>query len=116
MIDEDGMLEYITIESAIMVESVGSGDIGATVVAMETSGHMNNRHYMGGSSDHVNLDHNYSPYNSFDLMMSKEFGAVFCRNSRTREQQWIVLEGRVIGTEQSIQTSLPSHRRTFIFI
>ena len=35
---EDGFLENITIESANTVESVGSGDSGATVVAMDTSG------------------------------------------------------------------------------
>ena len=35
---EDGMLEDITIESASTVESVGSGDSGTTVAAMETSG------------------------------------------------------------------------------
>ena len=32
--DEDGMLEDITIESASIVESLGSGDSGETVVAI----------------------------------------------------------------------------------
>ena len=35
---EYGFLEDITIESASTVESVGSGNSGATVVAMDTSG------------------------------------------------------------------------------
>ena len=51
--DEDGMLEYITIESASTVKRVGSGDSGATVVAMDTLGHNTKCHYMGGPSSHV---------------------------------------------------------------
>ena len=67
------MPEDITIESTSTVESVGSGDSGATVVAVDTSGHKTKRHHMGGPSAHVQLDHNSSPYDFFTLMMSEEF-------------------------------------------
>ena len=56
------MLEYIAIESVITVESVESGYIGTTVVAMDTSGHKIKCHNIGGTSTHVHLYHNYSPY------------------------------------------------------
>ena len=69
--DENGMLEDITIESDSTVESVESGYSGATVVEMDTSGHKSRRHYMGGTSTHVNLYHNYSPYDSFNLNICK---------------------------------------------
>ena len=59
--DEYGMIEDITIESTSIAESVGSGDIDATVVEMDTSGHNTKRHRMGGPYDHVDLDHNSSP-------------------------------------------------------
>ena len=59
IIDEYGMLKDITIESAITVESVGSGDIGEIGVEMDTSGHNTNRNHMSGPYAHVHLDHNY---------------------------------------------------------
>ena len=70
--DEDGMLEDIKIEAVSTVESIGSGYIGATVVGMDTSGNNTNHHNMGGPSAHMNLDHNYSPYDFFKLMMSED--------------------------------------------
>ena len=72
--DEYGMLEDFTIESASTVESVGSGDSGATVVEMDTLGHKNNSHNMGWPSVHFHLDHNSLPYDFFNLMMSEDFG------------------------------------------
>ena len=82
--DENGMLEDITIESDSTVESVESGYSGATVVEMDTSGHKSRRHYMGGTSTHVNLYHNYSPYDSFNLnIFVNSSGAVSCRNAKT---------------------------------
>ena len=73
---EDGMLEDITIESSRTVERVGSGDIGATVVEMDTSGHKTKRNHVCGPSYHVHLDHNSSPYAFFKLMMIEEFRSV----------------------------------------
>ena len=67
------MLEDITIESASTVESVGSGDSGIIVVSMDISGHKTKRNYMGGTSDHVHLDHNSASYDFFNLMISEEF-------------------------------------------
>ena len=61
MIDEDSMLEYITIESDSTVESAGSGYSGAKVVVTDTSGLKTKRHHIGGTSAHVHLDHNSSP-------------------------------------------------------
>ena len=59
--DEEGMLEDITVESASTVESVGSGDSGAIVVPMETSGHKAKCNHMGGTYAHLQLFHNSSP-------------------------------------------------------
>ena len=56
------MLEDMTIESASTVESVESVYSGATVVEMNTLGHKTKRHHMGGTSTHVHVYHNYSPY------------------------------------------------------
>ena len=67
------MLEDITVESSRTVESVGSGDSGATVVSMDTSGHKNKSHHMGGPSSRVHLDHKSSPCNLFNLRMSDQF-------------------------------------------
>ena len=55
---EDGFLENITIESANTVESVGSGDSGATVVAMDNSGHKTKCHHMVGISTHMHSGNN----------------------------------------------------------
>ena len=52
---------------------------------METSGHKTKRRHMGGTSTHVHSDHNYSPYDFFNLMMSEEFSSgIFqeCMNMR----------------------------------
>ena len=71
--DEDGILEDITIESYITVEIVGSVYSGATVPAMENSGHKTKRHNIGGNSDHVHVYHNSPPYHFFNLIMREEF-------------------------------------------
>ena len=71
--DEDGIIEDIAIESASTVESVLSGDSGATVVTMETLGHKTNIHHMDGNYARVYLYHNSLPYDVFNLMMSEEF-------------------------------------------
>ena len=52
---------------------------------MDTSGHNTKPHHMGGTSDHVHLDHNSSPYDVFNLMMSEEFRSSIlqeCMNMR----------------------------------
>ena len=67
------MLADITIESASTVENAGSWDSGTEVVEMENLGYKTKRHHMGGPSSHVHLDHNYSLYDLFNLMMSGEF-------------------------------------------
>ena len=59
--DEYGMLEDITIESASTLESVVSGDIGATVAEIDISGHNTKCRHMGGPSAHMHLYHNSSP-------------------------------------------------------
>ena len=71
--DEYGILDDITIESASTMGSVGSGDSGETVVAMENSGNKTKCHHMGGPSSHVHLYHNSSPYYLFNLMIIEEF-------------------------------------------
>ena len=67
------MLEDVTIESAISMEIVGSGDSGSIVVKIDTSVHKTNIHHMGGTSDHVHLYHNSSLYYFFNLIVSEEF-------------------------------------------
>ena len=52
---------------------------------MDTSGQNNKCRHMGGPYDKVHLDHNSSPYNLFNLMMSEEFKGVIlqeCKNIR----------------------------------
>ena len=67
--DEDGMLEYITVELDSTLESVGSGDSGAIVEPMETTGHKAKCHHMGGNSANVHLVHNFSSYDFFNFMI-----------------------------------------------
>ena len=55
------------------MESVGSGDSVTTVVAMENSVHKTKRNHMSGNSAHVYLNHNSSPYDLFNLIMSEDF-------------------------------------------
>ena len=93
--DEDGMLKYINVKPAINVESVGSGDSGAIVLAIDTSGQNTKRHHMVGPSAHVHLDHNPSPCNFFNLMMGDEFRSVIwqeCTNMRA-EMEGAVRKG-----------------------
>ena len=66
------MLEYITIESAITVESVGSGDSDAKVAEMDTSDNKTKHHYTSGPSTHLHLYHNSSTHNLFNLVMGEE--------------------------------------------
>ena len=81
------MPEDITIESYSTVESVGSGDCGATLVAMDTSGHYTKLHHMGGDSSHVHLDHNYSLHNFFNLMSSDDFrSGILCECTNMRAE------------------------------
>ena len=79
------MIEDITIESDITVESVGSGYSGATVVEIDTSGHKNKYNHMGEPSTQVHLDNNSSQYYFFNLMISVDFrSSIFqeCTNMR----------------------------------
>ena len=59
--DEDSMNEDITIESAITVEIIVSGDSGSKLAEMEISGHKTKRPHMVGPSAHLYLYHNSSP-------------------------------------------------------
>ena len=90
--DEDGMREYITIESSSTVEIVVSGDSGATVAAMVTTGHKTKRNRMVGTSAYVILDHNSSPYNLFNLMISEDLRRSIlkeCTNTRAATEGYV---------------------------
>ena len=111
------MLEDITIESSSTVEILVSGYSDAAVVAMDTLVHKTKIHHMVGPSARVRLDHNSSPYDFFNLIMSEEFRSVIlqeCKNTISA-----MAGDRSKGDRyntQIIQTSLPSHRSKLIFI
>ena len=52
---------------------------------MDTSGHKTKRHHMAGPSLKVHLNHNSSPYNFLNLIISEEFRSIIfqeCTNMR----------------------------------
>ena len=57
------------------MESVESGNSGAKVVEMDTSGHKSRIPHIGCTSTHVHLDHNYSPYDFFKLIIIEDFSS-----------------------------------------
>ena len=66
---------------------------------------------MGGPSAHLNLDHNFSPYDIFKLMMSEDFRSGIFQESTNKRAKMEGAARKGDWDRKIIQTSPPSHGR-----